>query len=161
MNDTRTGRTRLGLDALLEFIESRRIAIEVIGRGVDACVKATIPPKCDSPQVRRLLADNEDGLLDLFWRRRLFETRTKHPPRRWNWPAALKLLDASLARIRALYLLLPLESRAAALRALEGGSLRIEQWCERKDLLGLSRALTAYENKIAVLTPREGSNLAH
>lgn len=152
MNDHQLIRPRrLSLDALLEFIEQRGIEVAVAGRGVCATAQVKIPREYDRPGIRELLAENEDGLLQLDCNRRLFELRSKRPPRRWDHDTARNLIDSSLAKIRALYLDLPLETRREAIRTLEGSSIRIEQWVIRRDLLGLSRALTKYETRIAAL----------
>ena len=152
--DTQLGKAnRLSLDAVLEYIDRRGIEVK---RKRDT-IAMTIPPEHNTPETRRVLADHLDKLLEIAMRRRLFELRSRRPPRgpdhpgRWDAELASSLIETTLARIHDLFLSLPLANRAAALRALEGASLSIEQWVERRDLLGLSRILTNMEFRIARL----------
>lgn len=154
MNSEPQTTTRLSLDAVLEFIDQRNIKVK---RGEGLKVVIAIPPEQDTPETRRTLAANQDKLLEIAIRRRLFELRSPRPPRgadhpgRWDDARANELIETTLERIHALFLMLPLGARAAALRALEGTSLSIEQWVIRRDLLGLSRLLTKLEYRVARL----------
>jgi hypothetical protein len=152
MNSETQTTPRLTLDALLDYVEGRGIEVKW-GEGCKVAIK--IPPRHDTPETRRTLAANQDKLLEIAIRRRLFELRSQRPPRgpdhpgRWDDQRANRLIEVTLERIHDLFLSLPLHDRPAALRSLEGASLSIEQWAARRDLLGLSRILAKLEFKIA------------